>query len=322
MRGLANPDEGILERSSRSRDWCDRQVTRGTAIDVAEAPRSNKIQEPTALSGRARVRLALARPVIAYLATSPLPRGKGLLTRRLLRPLLPAAPVSFDLVRPGGSRVRVRYTEVIGISALITGGFEDAECKLMLELAPPGSWAIDVGANVGVHAIPLAMRVRPGRVIGVEALHGNVERLRANAQLNDLDNIDIHEVAAGAHSGFVGLNLANDPAYGSTDNVAEHRGTGLVAQVRQTTLDDLWKNAGCPRMSVLKIDVEGSEVDVIRGAEHLLSAQRPAILAEANTPVARSRLEEALSPFGYMRSPAAVLPWNHLFVVPERQSRE
>jgi hypothetical protein len=95
-----------------------------------------------------------------------------------------------------------------------------------------------------------------------------------------------------------------------------------MEEVRQVTLDELWDAAGCPPVSILKIDVEGSEVEVIRGAEHLLSVQRPAILAEANGPVLESLLREALSRFGYIASPARVLPWNHLFVMPERESRE
>jgi protein O-GlcNAc transferase len=260
----------------------------------------------------------LARPIIAYLASSPFPRGKGFLTRHVLRPLLPQPPASFVIFRPGGSRVRVRYTEVIGISALIRGGFEDEECRTMLDLALPGSWAIDVGANLGVHTIPLARRVDPGRVIGIEPLPVNAARLRANAELNDLDNIDIEPVAAGAQAGLVDLNLADDPAYASTDDVAEHRGTGLIARVRQTTLDSLWEAAGCPQVSVIKIDVEGSEVEVIRGAEHLLRVQHPAILAEANGPMRQSALQDALGRYGYRRVPARLLPWNHLFVAPAR----
>ncbi|MEX0631020.1 MAG: FkbM family methyltransferase [Chloroflexota bacterium] len=261
------------------------------------------------------IRLILARPLLAYQSTAGITRGKGFIQRSILPRILPQPPASFILVRPGGTRIRLQYRELLGIAALVSGRFEDAECRRMLELAVPGSVAFDVGANVGIHTVPLASRMAPGKVIAVEPLPQNAERLRANAALNAILNIDIHVVAAGEKTGKVNLHLANDAAYGSTGQIAEHREIGSAIAVEQSTLDALWEAAGRPRVSLIKIDVEGEESGVLLGASRLLSHERPAIVAEANTPRALTELSQTLARYGYQKAPAPGFEeWNHLFL--------
>ena len=267
------------------------------------------------MSGLDRLRLVLARPFLRYLTRAGISRGKGFIMRRVLPAILPQPPASFSLARPGGTTVQLHYGEVLGIAALVHGGFEDAECRRMLELAIPGTTAIDVGANVGIHTIPLARRLAPGTVIAIEPLEANAERLQANAALNALANVDLHVVAAGSSLGLVDLHLANDGAFVSTGHVVEHRAAGSLITVSQTTLDGLWESAGHPAVSLIKIDVEGEEVGVMLGAEELLSKARPAIVAEASTPEALNDVSLALARHGYRRVAAEGFePWNHLFL--------
>jgi FkbM family methyltransferase len=290
--------------------------------DVSEReriePATRQRQQPVdrdPLKGLDRVRLLLARPFLHYLSGTGISRGKGFITRRILPGILPQPPTSFSLVRPGGTRIRLLYGEVLGIAALVHGGFEDAECRRMLELAMPGTVAIDAGANVGIHTIPLASRLAPGMVIAVEPLQGNAERLLANASLNAIVNIDLHVVAAGSSPGLVNLHLASDGAFVSTGQVVEHRAVGSAVKVEQTTLDVLWETAGRPAVSLIKVDVEGEETGVMLGAKRLLSQERPAIVAEASTPEALSKFSLTLAPHGYRRVPAeGFQPWNHLFL--------
>lgn len=261
-----------------------------------------------------RARIAIAMPLVAYLRASPLSRGKGFLTRHALRPLLPPPPASIELVRPGGTRIGLGYREVIGMSALTYGGFEDDECRLMLSLAHQGSWVIDVGANIGIHTIPIAKQIAPGRVIAVEPLPSNVERLKQNMRRNQVENVEIMVIAAGADIGVVELHLADDMAYASTELVVDKHATGQTLRVEQTTLDRLWGAAGEPHISVVKLDVEGSELAVIQGASRILDTERPSIVAEAQDLHALRGLEEALSRHRYRRRPVERLrTWNHLF---------
>jgi FkbM family methyltransferase len=248
-----------------------------------------------------------------YLRHPPTLRGRGFVFRQVLRRILPPSPESFVLRRPGGSRVTLQYREVLGLSAFVSRGFEDAECRLLAGLTNRDSTAIDVGANVGIHAIPMAMASPFGRVLAIEPAPSNAQRLRLNVEANSIKNIDVLEVAVGDEVGVVTLHLADDPAYASTNGVMEgHREVGQLA-VEQTTLDLIWEMSGHPHVAVVKIDVEGGELSVLNGARALLAAEHPEILVEA-TETRIGAVGSLLADFGYRPQQIdGFLPWNHLF---------
>jgi FkbM family methyltransferase len=182
-----------------------------------------------------------------------------------------------------------------------------------MAMTRPDSVAIDVGANVGIHTIPIAASAPLARVLAIEPLPGNAARLRENASANSVDNIDVIEVAVGSQEAVVTLHVADDPAYASTDGVLEgHREIGQVA-VRQTTLDAIWETAGHPDVSLVKIDVEGGELEVLKGANSLLSAQHPLILVEAHE-TRSGPVASMLADHGYrLQLVDGFQPWNHVF---------
>lgn len=233
--------------------------------------------------------------------------------RQILRRILPPPPASFALRRPGDSWVTLEYREVLGMSAFVSGGFEDAECRLLAAMTSPDTTAIDVGANVGIHAIPMAVASPSGQVIAIEPAPSNARRLRTNVEANSLKNIDVIEVAVGREVGVVTLHLADDPAYASTDAVKDgHRETGQVS-VQQTTLDLIWEAARRPRVSMIKIDVEGGELSVLDGARGILAGEHPTVMVEA-TNGRVGAVASLLAGYGYRQQRVdGLLPWNHLF---------
>jgi FkbM family methyltransferase len=263
------------------------------------------------------VRLAMSWPARCYLRRSPILRGKGFIVRRVLKPLLPAPPSSFVAVRHDGSKVELYYREGLGVSTITFGPFEDTECRVLCGLVRHGSTAIDVGANVGVMAIPLARAVGPaGAVVAIEPLAENVRRLEANAALNALTNIVVRQVAAGEHEERIDLQVAADAAYGSTRSISPGMAQVGVVSVESLPLDKIWADLGSPEVSVVKIDVEGAEAGVIRGASALLERDRPVLMLEANTASDLAELTSLLRPYRYSEQPMdGFMPWNHLFTV-------
>jgi FkbM family methyltransferase len=257
---------------------------------------------------------ALAWPLRTYLRLTPAHRGRGLVEAALVRLVLPLAPATFVTSLPGGGTIALRYRERIGLSTLLYGAFEAAEVELLRGLAVPGTTAIDAGANVGVFTIPLALSVGPGgRVLAFEPAAETADRLRENLHRNNLENVGVVEAALGAHRGTTRLSVAEDSAYSSTGGAGA---TGVEVPVER--LDDVWDDAGRPQVSVLKIDVEGSEADVLAGAADLLRAARPAVLVESAEPERAEIVARLLGEHGYRAANApGVQSWNRLFLADE-----
>ena len=132
---------------------------------------------------------------------------------------------------------------------------------------------MDVGANVGYFTLLAAQRVGPtGSVHAIEALPSTVTLLRRNLALNDLTNVTVHWVAAGEVSGDVEMFRASDAFLGSSSTLFGEQSEGKVPAER---LDDLLHHVDGSDVSLLKIDVEGAEASVLRGAVRLLEEMSP-----------------------------------------------
>jgi FkbM family methyltransferase len=258
----------------------------------------------------------LTWPVRWYWAHSDRQVGKKLVVDHVLKRLVPAPPAGFETEVPGGGRLFLHHRDDIGLVVLMTGSFERAEVELARSLARVATTAIDVGANVGIFTVPLALAVATrGRVIAVEPSPENVAQLEHNIRLNELENVEVHAIALAAAPGEVELQLGADPAFHSTSTVVRSRDAAAATLVRADTLDAVWRDAGSPEVSFLKIDTEGAELDVLQGARDLLAAHRMPILLEAKERERVRDLDELLLALGYGRTrPHGFAVGNYLYV--------
>jgi FkbM family methyltransferase len=239
-------------------------------------------------------------PARWYLRSFPVQRGKGFVLDRLVIPALPPWPLEYEARVAGHGRIKLRYRETIGLSTLLYGPFEDAELRFAAGIIGRGDTVMDVGANIGLFTVVLARAVGPdGRVIAIEPVSGNADRILANLGLNRLANVCLLQAAAGREDGHVDLNMSNDPAYPSIHQVAECKANGSSIRVAVQRLDGIWQDSGKPHISFIKIDVEGAELEVLRGARELLAQCRPDLLLEANDRLTANSLRDELAPLGY-----------------------
>jgi FkbM family methyltransferase len=163
------------------------------------------------------------------------------------------------------------------------GHFEAEEIELAARLLAPGMVAVDVGANIGAFTAALAAAVAPcGTVHAFEPLPASRKRLARTLELNGLTNVTVDGRAVTDESGTAEL-FQYGPGFESwatlTARQLEHEGRRLKATptpVATTTLDDYAGEAGIAGIDLLKIDVEGAEERVLRGARRLLDESRVA----------------------------------------------
>ena len=161
---------------------------------------------------------------------------------------------------------------------------ENKEYDVMCELLTEGDTFVDVGANFGTFSL-LASRLvgKNGRVIALEPQPRLVNLLRESIELSGARNCTVLEGACGFAAGDADLYVPGDDSgrAGFFKSFSARRDHALV-HVKRLRLDDLLPTLPLSGRTVLKVDVEGSEVDVLNGARELIAARRPALIIELN----------------------------------------
>lgn len=162
--------------------------------------------------------------------------------------------------------------------------------RLLNEVRLTGRVAIDVGAHAGNWTQNLARRVGPnGVVLAYEALPHYGRALALSTRLLRARNVHVRVVAVGDREGLVALrwrSAANERLTGKTHIEPGVKNSPGIIEVRMATLDrDLEVRGIHPTdVAFVKIDVEGAELEVLKGATNLLSQGRPVFYMEVEPP--------------------------------------
>lgn len=174
-----------------------------------------------------------------------------------------------------GLTYELHLDEVIDASIYFSGSFEKKIEDLMDDLVLPGATAIDIGANVGYHTVRLARNTGVnGRVIAIEPTSWARVRLERNIELNGFENVLIQALGLSTgEEGNISVSFQSSyPLSGVPINVAE--------QVRLTSLDILLEELNIEKVDFIKLDVDGYEEKVVRGALQTLQGNHPVLLVE------------------------------------------
>lgn len=139
-------------------------------------------------------------------------------------------------------------------------------------LIPPGSVFVDAGANVGNHTVYFAKLCRAAHVHAFEAMPHMQSVLQRNADLNGPDQVTVHPFALGAAESTAGVAIFNPSNLGSTTLDAGGAGTIPVRTLDSFNLQDV---------AFIKIDVEGMQDAVLKGAQDTIARCQPTMVIEA-----------------------------------------
>ena len=167
--------------------------------------------------------------------------------------------------------------EPIGFHLLVNGTYEPKIQDLILRTLKPGAVFIDVGANIGTFTIPAAKRVgSSGRVVAIEAAPEVFSTLKKNAAANGVNNIELICAAAAASDDNSEFYPAPVDHFGMGSRAPQFNAEPIT--VRSVTLDSLVQNFSLSSVDLIKIDVEGFEIDALKGAARLLERRKPQLI--------------------------------------------
>jgi FkbM family methyltransferase len=185
---------------------------------------------------------------------------------RALDALLARLPAHVDTALDG-VRLRLDTRETTQAALLLRGHLEPLTVAALRRLLRPGDTYVDVGAHAGVLAMVGALAVgATGRVVAIEPQPALCDRLLTNAALNGARHVVALPAAAGDVDGWVTLRMQH-PSDRTRLSLAAHEpnATEYAFEAPLVRLDSVFRRLAIARARVLKIDVEGFELAVLRG---------------------------------------------------------
>lgn len=201
---------------------------------------------------------------------------------------------SWTSIEIHGKQVRISGIEGDYIATTIANSKMFYEWQLLgalSEYLKPGDFVIDVGANIGNHTLYFAA-ICEAEVLAFEPLALAAEVLQMNVEQNFLDDrIEIRRKALGQFTARAKLSRFNAENVGASAFALSPDGEYRVSALDLENIDR--------KVSLIKVDAEGMDVSVLRGAADLIARDRPILVCEAATATEQTALEQFVSEIGY-----------------------
>lgn len=177
-------------------------------------------------------------------------------------------------------------------------GTEEQSYRALISLIEPHFNCIDVGANNGFLSLLMTRAAKLGRVASFEPDPRNYKKASRNIALNQTPNLLLCNYGLGCVSGVANMVL---PQPGNTGGCriasTSHKGTPILIK----PLDDCFASLGLHSLNLIKIDVEGFELNVLRGAKGTLLRYRPILFVEVDDANLREQGDSAAALLRYLR---------------------
>ena len=224
----------------------------------------------------------------------------------------------------GNLKFKLDRSSYIGSLIYWRGYHSVNEISLMRRLLKPNMTFVDIGANQGEYSIFAAKRLIQGKVISFEPLSTSYKHLKENIELNQFNNVITYNFALSDTKGYAEIYTSDDLEIHNSFNEglsslyqSNYRNT-LLEKVQLEIFDQVWKNHNNLSLDIIKIDVEGSELPILKGAKNTIKKHKPLIILEIN--------EETFQEAGYTKDELIIflekLNYKFSLIKPKGKSEE
>jgi FkbM family methyltransferase len=184
---------------------------------------------------------------------------------------------------PAGPGKGLRFDGGPASDVFLSGRYELPVQEILSSLLAPGDVFFDIGANMGFFSVLAGRLIGPAGVIyAFEPVPANASMVEKNARLNHLANIRVVKVAASDRTGKGELLLAKYAGGAVLKSAGFPPDPAGSLTVETSRLDDLIRLREVRPPNVVKIDVEGAEMEVLRGMAETLRGWAPTLIMEVD----------------------------------------
>jgi FkbM family methyltransferase len=220
--------------------------------------------------------------------------GQSAIGKLLRLPLKLIPPEAQLLILQGPLRGK-RWIAGAGNHGCWLGSYEVEKQKRFIEAITPGQCVLDIGAHVGFYTLLSAVLTGPtGSVFAIEPLPRNLHYLRRHLMLNRITNVSVIEATISDTTGLARFAVDERSTQGRLSFSGE-------MEVRVASLDALMAQGSISEPQIIKIDVEGGELDVLKGARVLLRDVRPTIFLATHSSRLHRDCCDLLRSLGYQQ---------------------
>ena len=215
------------------------------------------------------------------------------------------------IVKRSGVTFDLDLSQGIEIAMYLGNMFERSTGNAIRKLVQSSWLVLDIGANIGAHTLPMARLVGPaGRVVSFEPTEYAYQKLRSNLDLNPniASRVTTYQcfLAARDEADVPSSIYSSWPLSVNDGLHAKHLGQAMPTnKARARSLDGVLAEMGNPAVQLVKLDIDGFETEVLRGATKMLQDSRPIFvmelspyqLEECNSSI--EELHDCFAPYGY-----------------------
>ena len=160
------------------------------------------------------------------------------------------------------------------------GAYEEKEGTMFINFVTPECTVLDIGANIGLYSLLTAHKEKECTVYAFEPSACTFNKLTYHIQLNHYNHIKPVHAAAGKQKEQLLLHLASEQNRGMTGFKAAENATGTTELINVLPVDEFILQHNLQSVTLVKIDVEGYELQVLEGMKLLLATNRPVVAIE------------------------------------------
>jgi FkbM family methyltransferase len=162
------------------------------------------------------------------------------------------------------------------------GCYEKELGEIIKRALRPGDVFFDIGANIGYFSLLGAIFQPASTVIAFEPVSSVFRKLEDNISINKITNIMAVNAAVGNKNEEGEIFISSDDNTGMSSLKNPENYSGKREKVKIIAIDDWFRSSGLPKIDLIKLDIEGSELAALRGMREILQNYKPLVIAEIN----------------------------------------